>query len=398
MVHTQMSLQDRGPNFTEATTPACDGSDSWAELPDSLSREVYCILGVPIDLITMPAVVRRLEAAAFRGAPFMLSTPNLNFLAISQSDAEFRETLLLSDLCPPDGAPILWIAQLLGVPIRQRIAGSDIFDALKSTAGPLKLFFFGGAEGVANAAASALNSERGRLRCVGTLNPGFCSIDEMSRIDIIDRVNCSGAEFLAASLGARKGQLWLQRNFDRIRIPVRAHLGAALNFQAGTVKRAPETMRKWGLEWVWRIKEEPHLFTRYLNDGVILLRLLFTRVMPLAVLSWSRRFDPQAQKQDLCITRVYDDRCQTMSLSGNATARDVGRVIPVFREAIIAGMQMKIDLAALRLVDTRFLGLLLMLRKTLKTRGMGLTLVGFSPRLERIFRLNGLSYLISKDR
>jgi N-acetylglucosaminyldiphosphoundecaprenol N-acetyl-beta-D-mannosaminyltransferase len=395
MVHTPMSLRDAGGNSMEDATAACDGSDSSADLPDALSREVCCILGVPIDLVTMPAVVRRLETAAFCGKPFMFSTPNLNFLVISQSDSEFRETLLLSDLCPPDGAPILWIARLLGVPIRHRIAGSDIFDALKSISTPLKLFFFGGAEGVATAAASALNDGPGRLRCVGTFNPGFCSLDEMSSSGIIDQVNSSSAEFLVASLGARKGQLWLQRNFNRIRIPIRAHLGAALNFEAGTVKRAPTAMRKWGLEWLWRIKEEPHLFTRYLNDGAILLRLLFTSIVPLAVLSWLRRYNPQMQQQNFSIVQTHDDDCLTLFFLGSAVARHVRRVIPVLREAITSDKELRIDLSALHDIDARFLGLLLMLRKTLKGHGRDLVLTGLSPGLARVFRLNGVKYLLS---
>jgi N-acetylglucosaminyldiphosphoundecaprenol N-acetyl-beta-D-mannosaminyltransferase len=398
LVYTQMSLQTVSVKSTQGAPPASGGSQRASDLPDALSREAYCILGIPIDLVTMPAVLRRIEAAADGRTPFMLSTPNLNFLVISQSDAEFRETLLLSDLCPPDGAPILWIARLLGVPIRQRIAGSDIFDALKSISKPLKLFLFGGAEGVATAAASTLNSGPGRLRCVGTFNPGFCSLDEMSSCGIIDRVNSSGAEFLVASLGARKGQLWLQRNFDRIRVPIRAHLGAALNFQAGTVRRAPAAMRKWGLEWLWRIKEEPRLFARYLNDGTILLRLLFTCVMPLAVQSWCKRLNGATQGQDFNVTQVCNNECIIVSFSGSAVARHVGRAIPVLREAFIAGKKLKIDLSTLREIDARFLGLLLMLRKTLKGRGMVLILTGLSPALERVFRLNGLNYLISEAR
>jgi N-acetylglucosaminyldiphosphoundecaprenol N-acetyl-beta-D-mannosaminyltransferase len=389
-----MSLQAASAKSMQGAPPA-GGSQRASELPDGLSREVYCVLGIPIDRVTMPAVLRRIEAAADDNTPFMLSTPNLNFLVISQSDAEFRETLLLSDLCPPDGVPILWIARLLGVPIRQRIAGSDIFDALKSISKPLKLFLFGGAEGVATAAASALNGGPGRLRCVGTYNPGFCSLDEMSSRGIIDQVNSSGAEFLVASLGARKGQLWLRRNFDRIRVPIRAHLGAVLNFQAGTVKRAPAAMRSLGLEWLWRIKEEPRLFARYLNDGTILLRLLFTRVMPLAVLSWWKRLNLRAEERDFSITQVHDHGCLTVSFSGSAVARHVGRVVPVLREAVAAEERLEIDLSALRDIDARFLGLLLMLRKTLKSRGMALVLTGLSPELERVFRLNGLDYLVS---
>src|SRR5262245_29076667 len=119
-------------------------------LPDDFSREVYCILGMPIDAIGMHAVLRRCEAAAGGRTPFLISTANLNFLVKSQFDSDFRESLILSDLCTADGMPIVWIAWLAGIPIKNRIAGSDIFDALKaehSIAHPLKVFLFGGPEG-----------------------------------------------------------------------------------------------------------------------------------------------------------------------------------------------------------------------------------------------------------
>ena len=201
--------------------------------------------------------------------------------------------------------PIIWIAWLSGIPIKNRIAGSDIFDALKaehSTAHPLKVFLFGGHEGVAAAASRALNGQRGGLYCVGWFYPGFCSAEEMSRDDIIDNINSSGADFLVASLGAQKGQLWLQRNHHRLLIPVRAHLGASLNFQAGTVRRAPPIMRKFGLEWLWRIKEEPYLWRRYWNDGRVLLRLLFTHVLPFAFWTWWLRLRYERPGEDLIIT------------------------------------------------------------------------------------------------
>jgi N-acetylglucosaminyldiphosphoundecaprenol N-acetyl-beta-D-mannosaminyltransferase len=241
--------------------------------PDDLSREVYCILGVPVDAIGMHAVLRRIESAARGRTPFLISAPNLNSLVISQLDGDFRESLVLSDLCTADGMPIIWIAWLAGIPIKSRIAGSDIFDALKaehSTAHPLKIFLFGGPEGVAKAASRALNGQASGVHCVGWFYPGFCSAEEMSGYDIIDHINSSGADFLVASLGNQKGQSWLQRNHHRLLIPVRAHLGATLNFQAGTVRRAPPIMRKCGLEWLWRIKEEPYLWRRYWNDGRVL--------------------------------------------------------------------------------------------------------------------------------
>ena len=86
--------------------------------PDALTREVYCLLGMPIDAIDMPAALQQIEAAASAAVPFVISTPNVNFITRYQVNPIFRESLLLSDLCPADGMPIVWIARIAGIPIR----------------------------------------------------------------------------------------------------------------------------------------------------------------------------------------------------------------------------------------------------------------------------------------
>jgi N-acetylglucosaminyldiphosphoundecaprenol N-acetyl-beta-D-mannosaminyltransferase len=124
--------------------------------PDDLEREDYCVLGLPIDVIEMPAIVGRIKDAAANPAPFLISTPNLNFLVSRRFDPEFRRSILDSDLCPADGMPIIWIGRLIGLPITQRVNGSDIFDVLKlfdRFNRQLKVFLFGSAEGVAAEAA-----------------------------------------------------------------------------------------------------------------------------------------------------------------------------------------------------------------------------------------------------
>jgi N-acetylglucosaminyldiphosphoundecaprenol N-acetyl-beta-D-mannosaminyltransferase len=372
------------------------GSATGFALPDDLSREVYCVLGMPVDAIGMHAVLRRIESAAAGRTPFLISTPNLSFLVNSYWDRDFRESLILSDLCTADGMPIIWIAWLTGIPIKKRIAGSDIFDALKaehSTAHPLKIFLFGGADGVAAAASRALNSQPSGLYCVGSLYPGFCSVEEMSRDDIIDNINSSGADFLVASLGAQKGQLWLQRNHRRLLIPVRAHLGASLNFQAGTVKRAPPVIRKFGFEWLWRIKEEPYLWRRYWNDGRVLLRLLFTDVLSYAFWTWWLRLRYERRGEDLIITQYHGHESVILSLSGPADAQHVDKAIPAFREAIATKKQITLDFSNTRTIDARFLGLLLIFEKKVKNAGTALMFVGLSPGLERLFRLNRLDFM-----
>jgi N-acetylglucosaminyldiphosphoundecaprenol N-acetyl-beta-D-mannosaminyltransferase len=363
--------------------------------PDDLSRDVYCVLGMPIDAIEMPEVLRRIKAAAARATPFLISTVNVNFLVTSPSHPEFRESVLLGDLCPADGMPIVWIARLLGVPIKHRVAGSDMFEALQTAhaaEGPLRVFLFGGADGVGAAAANAMNAKQGGLRCVGWIYPGFGTIDEMSTEAIIDKINASGADFLVASLGAQKGQLWLLRNHHRLRIPIRSHFGAVMNFEARTVKRAPHSWRKLGLEWLWRIKEEPHLWRRYCRDGWVLARLVITRAIPLAVLAKYQRL--RSRGQGLAIKQTMMGDSVSLALSGFATEQHVAKAAAAFRSAVADAKNIVIELTDTSFIDCRFFGLLLMLRKQLEGSGRSLKFSGISPRLARLFRLNGIGFLL----
>jgi N-acetylglucosaminyldiphosphoundecaprenol N-acetyl-beta-D-mannosaminyltransferase len=387
-------------NAAEATVASPAGLPALADTAaqSGLKRSVYCVLGMPIDAVDMATVVQRIETAATKHAAFLISTPNLNFLVNSLSDPEFRQSLLESDLCPPDGAPIIWIARFLGLPIKERVTGADLLDRLHvrgSGARRLTIFVFGGAKGVAAAAAKALNAKPGGLNCVGTMDPGFGEVGEMSQDHIIGTVNSSGADFLVLSLGAKKGQLWLRRNHSRLTVPIRAHLGAAVGFQAGIIKRAPPMVRAWGLEWLWRIKEEHHLWKRYRHDGLVLLRLLLTRVLPLAVLTRWHRFRQKHQSQDFLIKHGRNDQSIVISLCGIASETHIPKAISCFEEALTGNRNITIDLLNTRLIDARFFGLLLMLRKELASRRAKLLFTGAPPMIERLFRLNELGFLLS---
>ena len=367
--------------------------DETHEMTDDLSRELYCILGIPVDAVKMHSCLDRIEAAVAAKSPFLMSTPNLNFLVNSQAEPEFAETLLMSDLCPVDGAPILWIARLLGIPIKNRTAGSDIFDAIKvkhERANPLKVFFFGGKDGVDAAASQALNGEQCGIHCVGFIYPGFGSIDSMSGNDTIDIINSSDADLLIVSLGAKNGQLWLMKNHKRLSVPVRTHLGAVINFQAGIVKRAPPIVRKVWLEWFWRMWEEPHLWKRYWHDGRVLLRLLIVRVLPIALEAWRQRRRHYRYGDRLVLTHIDDRDTFTVGLSGAATVHNVGEVTRVLRKALATKKRILIDFRNTNYVDARMLGLFMMLRKQLKETNRSLMFVGVSSKIMRIFRLNNL--------
>ena len=245
------------------------------------ARPVHWLLGLPFDAITLDEAVDRISQAVRKRTPLFLSTPNLNFLIASQTNPAFQHSVLDSDLSVADGIPIVWIARLLGVPIPERVAGSDIFQSLmRGDVGPIKVYLFGGENGVAKKAASRIRSLNGPLSCVGYYSPGFGSIEQMSSPAIIAEINASGADFVIVALGAAKGQAWIEKNRNNLNAPVISHLGAVINFAAGTVNRAPEWMRKWGTEWVWRIKEEPKLLKRYFFDGCALIGLFLRNILP----------------------------------------------------------------------------------------------------------------------
>jgi N-acetylglucosaminyldiphosphoundecaprenol N-acetyl-beta-D-mannosaminyltransferase len=366
----------------------------------NLARRVYCVLGIPVDAITLANAIQRIEAATVSREVFLMSTPNLNFVVNSLADPGFRESLLDSDLCPPDGAPIIWVARLLGLPIRERVAGADLLDRLQIRgphARPIQIFIFGGAKGVADAAAEKLNRQPCGLTCVGTMNPGFGGVDEMSQDHMIDAINASGADLLIVSLGAKKGQLWLRRNHDRLKIPIRSHLGAAINFQAGTVKRAPPLVGAWGFEWLWRIKEERHLWRRYREDGLVFLRLLLTRVLPLVIITGWQQLMMKNLSQELLIETRHYDHFVMISLLGSATKNHVNKAASCFMEALTDKKDIIIHLSDTFLIDARFLGLFLMLRKELTSRGSRLEFTGVPRAIERIFRLNELAFLLSNN-
>jgi N-acetylglucosaminyldiphosphoundecaprenol N-acetyl-beta-D-mannosaminyltransferase len=269
-------------------TPFADSPQPDAAADHAAERDVACILGLPIDVIDLAGAVARVRDAARTRTPLFLSTPNLNFAITALGDESFRDSVIDSDLAIADGMPLVWVARLLGVDLPGRVSGAGLLEALRSGPrdAPIKVYFFGGEDGAAEAAARRLDAQPCGLRCVGWESPGFGSAETLSRPASIERINGSGADFLVVSLGAKKGQAWIQRNRAQLRVPVVSHLGAALNFLAGTVKRAPRWVQRAGLEWLWRIKEEPALWRRYFRDGRAFLGVVATRVLPLA---WSLR-------------------------------------------------------------------------------------------------------------
>ena len=362
---------------------------------DDFDRDVYCIGGLPFDAIDLSTTMSRLRDAQHKKTTCFLTTPNLNFLALSQQDADFRNSVLHSDLVIADGAPIVWIAKFLGIPIHERVAGSSLFEALgKEWRRKVKVYFFGGPTGVAAEASARINDKSTGLTCVGYHSPGFGTVEEMSEKMIIDNINQSDADFLVVALGAKKGQAWIVHNLQKIKVPLVSHLGAVVNFEAKRLKRAPLSFQKIGLEWAWRIKEEPHLWRRYWNDGWFLLRFLMANILPCVVWKWfnGSRLKRLSQKS----TIVLEDKGFNVNFVIVGVVLDPvsPHVRSLLRQASEQNKSVRVNLTDAEYLSFGMLGLLLLLKKHLDKQGHQLEIVGLKSRMKKLFARNSLDYLI----
>lgn len=368
-----------------------------AHLPD-FNRDVFCILGLPFDRVSLADAERITRTAVLQRQRCFLSTPNLNFAIACLEDPQFRLSVIQSDLSIADGMPLIWIARATGLPINERVAGSSLFQSLRQAALPaggeaLRVYFFGGPPGVAQAASEKLNASASSMTAVGFDSPGFGSIEEMSDPVSIERINASGADFLVVALGAKKGQAWIQYNLPRLRVPLVSHLGAVVNFVAGTVSRAPVWAQKIGLEWLWRIKEEPKLWRRYWDDGVGLLTLLVDRVIPLAMAA--RRQTPVATQFEAAHMAVEEREGDCiLRLSGAVGQANIGRLRALLPEAARSSSPLVVDCTGLGHLDSAALASLMLLYGACHAAKRPWAVLGVSPELRKQFGLHCAEYLL----
>ena len=345
----------------------------------------------------MANAVQRVRDAVAKRAPCIVSTPNTNFLIGCLEDSEFRDSVIRSDLNMADGMPLVWIARLLGIPIQERVAGSGLFEQLrKDTSAPLLVFFFGGKDGVAEAACRQLNAEPSGLSCVGFESPGFGSIEDLSSDSTIAKINASKADFVVVSLGAKKGQSWIERNRARLSAPVISHLGAVVNFVAGTVNRAPTWMQRSSLEWLWRIKEEPKLGRRYFKDGLALFTLLVTRVLPYA---WylQRQKVGADQLATASLETIEQEQYHIVRLRGRWTQQNLSPLRDCFAKAVLPGKDVKLEMSGITYVDSAFVGLVILLRSYQMRHGRGLLIMPTPTPVQRVIRYCCAEYLYSSQ-
>ncbi len=222
------------------------------------------VLGVRVDDVTLAEALDVCHACIRSGQPHRVVTPNAEFVMAARRDADFRRLLNASTLAIPDGAGLLLAGRLLGTPLREQVAGTDLADRVAGLCARegYRLFLLGAAPGVADLAARHLEARYPGLTVAGTFagSPDH-SADDATRARLRE---AGRIDALLVAYGARKQEAWIDRNQAALGIPLAIGVGGALDFFSGRVPRAPLLMRRAGLDWLFRLIVQPWRWRRQL--------------------------------------------------------------------------------------------------------------------------------------
>ena len=220
------------------------------------------VLGVEFDNVTMAeAVERALELIAIRECRYVV-TPNPEIVMLARENAELKRALAGAALVLPDGVGIVKGAAILGRPMKGKVPGIDfacgVMARLAEKGG--SVYLFGAKPGVAELAAETLESRYPGLIVAGT-SDGYFSDDA----PIIEKIRAAQPDMLLVSLGAPTHDLWMAKEEGKLPVGLMCGLGGSLDVFAGTVKRAPESWQRLGLEWLYRLMKEPRRIGRMMK-------------------------------------------------------------------------------------------------------------------------------------
>ncbi len=236
------------------------------------------ILGVPVDRVTVAEAESILRALAESGIGHHVMTPNPEMIVAAQKRSDFLHVLQKTSLNVADGAGLLFAARLLGSSLPERVTGTDLVERIAAMREMQPVFFLGAGEGIAEKAAAALASRHPELVVAGTFSGSPRPEDADA---IIAKITASNARTLLVAYGAPEQDLWIDRVLTRLpSVRVAMGIGGAFDFLAGVRSRAPLWMRRIGIEWLWRLLQEPSRFGRILTAVIVFPFLVLTRRPP----------------------------------------------------------------------------------------------------------------------
>lgn len=246
------------------------------------TRDPVWVWGVPFAPVTLEETVEAVDDLIEKREPSYFITANLHYVMLTREHPALEPINEAAALIVADGAPIVRAARRRPVPLPERVAGSDLIFHLCELAAKKgrRLFFLGAPEGVAEEAAEKLRARYPGLQVVGTECPPFRPLSDDEHAQLLDRIRATNPDILLVAFGQPKGERWIFENYKRLGVPVSVQVGASLEFAAGRFARAPLWMQKTGLEWVFRLLQEPRrLFARYARNAGFLGRVVLLDIL-----------------------------------------------------------------------------------------------------------------------
>jgi exopolysaccharide biosynthesis WecB/TagA/CpsF family protein len=223
------------------------------------------LLGIGVTLAQPEALVEEVRRfVRLREGSHVLAAINVHTFMEARRSPRYRQALNDASIAFVDGVPIRWLLRASDLAAPPRIHGADLMALLLDRCRDLGHLFYGSTPETLSLLESSLARRFPGLRPVGFISPPFRKFASRESPEVLAQLNQSGADILWVALGAPKQELWAHVNREALRIPVVACVGAAFEIHAGRFSRAPQILQHLGLEWAWRVAQDPwRLWRRY---------------------------------------------------------------------------------------------------------------------------------------
>jgi N-acetylglucosaminyldiphosphoundecaprenol N-acetyl-beta-D-mannosaminyltransferase len=241
----------------------------------------YNILRIRFDLITYETVIEAIEHWRAKGESHYVTITNPHSVMLCHRDKKMREATTGAALTMPDGVGIIIAANILGYKSNGRVTGPTLM--LKVCDWGRKYgyrhFLYGGAKGIAERLAVRLSNIYPGLKVVGTYCPPFRHLSAIEDEDIVKKINATKPDIIWVSLGAPKQEKWMAAHLSKVHATAMIGVGAAFDFHSGNIKWSPPWVRKIGIEWAYRLAQNPRrMWRRNLDSPIFLTKVVCQRL------------------------------------------------------------------------------------------------------------------------
>lgn len=264
-------------NREGASKPAMSSETAAVSTPQPTSPPARSCRIWGIDFVpwTFDETVDQVDRLIQKRKPCYFVTANLNYMMLAHTREDVREAARRALFVTPDGIPLVIASRWKGTRLPGRVTGADLIYGLCALAAQRDygVYFFGAGPGIADEAARRLQAKYPGLRVTGVESPPYRDLTPEETHGVVERIRAAQPDLLFVSLSQPKGELWLMRNFEAMGIPASVQVGAAVDFAAGKVSRAPSWVQKIGMEMPYRLLQDPRrLAPRYARNAAFLAR------------------------------------------------------------------------------------------------------------------------------